>query len=86
MAVERDSLEVGDQIFLGRRLGALVGDLPRQLVQLSSGLGDPAGRVDHRHRRLKGPLAYLIKKWLKVKTFLQLTLDISKIGLKAFNT
>jgi hypothetical protein len=28
----------------------------------------------------------LIKKWLKVKTFLQLTLDISKIGLKAFNT
>ena len=82
MTVERDSLEVGDQIFLGRRLGALVGDLPRQLVQLSSGLRDPAGRVDHGHRRLKGALTYLKKKMIERLIFCKSCLTFRKMGLK----
>ena len=53
MAVERNPLQVGDQVFLGGGLRALVSDLSGQLVKLSSGFGNPPGRVDDGHRRLE---------------------------------
>ena len=57
VAVESDSLQVGQQVLLGRRLRALVSYQPGQLVQLRACLGDALGCGDDVHRSLQPALA-----------------------------
>ena len=57
VAVESDSLQVGQQVLLGRRLRALVSYQPGQLVQLRARLGDALGGRDDVHRGLQPALA-----------------------------
>lgn len=49
VSVERDALQVGQQVLLGAGLGTLVSDLTSHLVQMRAGLRDLLGGVDDVH-------------------------------------
>ena len=54
MAVESNSLQISEQILLCRALGALVGNLPCEFVELRAVLGDLFSGVDDVHGGLEG--------------------------------
>ena len=57
VAVKSDSLQVGQQVLLGRGLWALVSNQPGKLVQLRARLRDALGGRDDVHRGLQPALA-----------------------------
>lgn len=55
VAVQSDAVQVRQHVILGPGLRALVGDLPREFVQLRSCLGDLLGGVDDVHGGFEWP-------------------------------